>query len=131
MKNFLYKDELYSGKELAAKCGIKYTTFMERIKRGYTVEEAVQTDYKIPDSIKAFDDASNYFDWNGMTNAELYDIYRKWCMKEDHKYPVESDVHFGRSIRLLHPNIRIVPTRLKRLDGIVYKRVIRVDGYSI
>lgn len=130
MKQYLYKDQLLNGKELAAKCGIKYTTLMERLRRGYTLEEAVQSEPKVPDSILEFDNASDYMQWEGMTNAELYEIYVKWCGNPDHKYSVESDVHFSRCIKQLHPNIRIVPARLKLYDGVVYKRVIRVDRYK-
>lgn len=75
-----------------------------------------------------FDDASDYTDWNGMPCDELYKIYWKWCERNDFK--AESNIHFTRCIKQLHPNIRVVPTRLKVYGDVVYKRVVRVDTYK-
>ena len=127
MKQYLYKGKLYNARELSELCGIKYTTLIERLNRGYTVEEAVRFEVKIPNSVLEFDNASDYRDWEGMIMSELYHVYWNWCRK--HGYTPESNVHFSRNIKRLHSNIRIVPTRVKQYDGISYKRVIRVDYY--
>lgn len=108
--------------------GVKYTTLCERLKRGYSAEEAIAFHPRIPPSVIEFDDASDYEDWDGMTSEELYKIYRQWCIK--HEYAPESNVHFTRSIKQVHPNIRVVPTRLKVYGDIAYKRVVRVDTYK-
>lgn len=128
MRHFLYNDQVFTGKQLAEFTGVSYTTLMERIKRGYTVEEAVESAQKIPESIQAFTEASDYHDWAGLVNSELYKIYRDWCARNDQE--PESSVHFTRCIKRIYPNIRIVPTRLNRYGEISYKRVIRVDSYD-
>jgi hypothetical protein len=129
MKQHLYKGNLYNTKELSEICGVKYTTLAERFKRGYTVEEAISDVPRIPESILQFDSHSDYTDWDGLTSERLYEIYIAWCLKN--QMTVESKVHFTRSIKSLHPNVRIVPTRLKVLGEVMYKRVVRIDRYNI
>ena len=127
MKQYLYKDNVYNIKELSEMSGIKYTTLAERLKRGYTVEEAVSANTKIPESVIQFDHHSDYTDWDGLTSDKLYENYMMWCLK--YTMPIESKVHFTRCVKRLHPNIRFVPTRLKVLGNVMYKRIVRVDHY--
>lgn len=126
MKQVLYNNQLFNLKELSEFTGIKYTTLSERLKRGYSVEEAITEKSRIPESIEQFVQASYPKDWDGMTNEELYKIYFNWCVRNEHY--AESNVHFTRCLKRIVPNLRTVPTRLKRYDGIAYKRVIRIDG---
>lgn len=128
MKKYFYNGYYYNARQLSEMCGIKYTTLLGRLERGYSVEEAVSWNTKIPDSIREFDKASDYHDWSGMINSELYEHYKSWCIKNE--FRVESNVHFTRSIKQLHPNIRIVPTRIRTGNDISYKRVVRVDYYK-
>lgn len=127
MKQYLYRGNTYSIRELSEISGIKYTTLAERLKRGYTVDEAVCGNTRIPESIIQFDNHSDYTDWDGLVSEQVYKIYISWCLK--HHFNVESKVHFTRCIKRLHPNIRFVPTRLKLFGDIVYKRIVRVDRY--
>lgn len=127
MKKYEYKGQLYNMKELSNISGVNYTTLVNRINKGYTVEEAVSDNPRVPESIREFDLHSDYHDWSGMVNEELYDNYKSWCIKNE--FRPESNIHFTRSIKQLHPNIRLVPSRLKTPDGIKYKRVVRVDYY--
>lgn len=128
MRNYVYKGKYYNVRELSELSGVKYSTLCERLKNGYSVEEAIALDTRIPDSILEFDSASDYKDWDGMINEELYGDYRQWCSNNDF-FP-ESHIHFTKCIKRIHPNIRVVPSRLKKYDGVVYKRVIRVDYFE-
>lgn len=83
MKNYVYKGKYYNIHELSELSGVKYSTLCERLKNGYSVEEAVALDTRIPDSILEFDSASDYKDWDGMINEELYGDYRQWCSNND------------------------------------------------
>lgn len=127
MKTLLYKDQIYNARELADLTGVKYTTLIERLKRGYTVEEAVEYNARIPESIMEFDAASDLQDWDGITTDDLYSIYWKWC--NNNHLPKESKVHFVRSIKKLHPEIRVAPARVKSYDSINYKRVVKLDKH--
>lgn len=125
MKQYLYNGQLYSGKELAELSGVKYTTLMERIKRGYSVEEAIADGTRVPESILVFCDEYDPADWNGLENGQLYMTYRAWCIENN--YIPETQVHFSRSLkRQLGERYHIVPTRVTT-DGVIkYKRLIRI-----
>lgn len=126
MKTLLYKDKLYNARELAELTGVKYTTLIERLKRGYSVEEAVADEPRVPQSIYEFVQNSSPLDWNGLTTDDFYKIYFQWCVRNE--YAAETKVHFIRNIRRLYPNLKVTPARLKRYDGVVYKRIVRFQG---
>ena len=128
MRNYYYNGQYYTIKELSQMCGVKYTTLCERFKRGYSVAEAIADETRVPNSIIYFDNDSDYHDWEGLSSYELYRVYWKYCDKYD--YTPESNVHFIRCIKKLHPNIRVVPTRVKANGGVLYKRIIRADAYT-
>lgn len=127
MKRFLYKGKLYNLRQLSEVSGIKYSTLAERIKRGYTVEEAVSWDLRVPTSVLEFDSGADYRDWHGVRMSDLYQSYWQWCLTNGHR--PESNAHFSRNIRRLHPNIRVVPTRVKSYGGVEYVKIVRVDSY--
>lgn len=127
MKYYEYRNQLLTMRELADLTGVNYTTLVERLKRGYTVEEAVADEQRVPESVHEFVDASYPPDWDGLVNEELYKTYTQWCDRND--YEAESNVHFTRCIKRLIPTLRVVPTRLKRYGEVNYKRVVRVDNY--
>lgn len=127
MKFYEYRNQLYTMRELADLTGVNYTTMVERLKRGYTVEEAVADEPRVPDSINAFVEASYPPDWDGMVNADLYKAYAKWCDRND--YRAESNVQFARCVKKVIPTLRTVPSRIKNFGEISYKRVVRVDNY--
>lgn len=124
MKHYVYKNQIYNGKELAELTGVNYSTIMSRLANGYTVEEAVRDQQRVPESVIEFCLASHPPDWDGLTNDELYQIYCDWCNRND--FAPESNVHFTRCLKRNIPSIRIVPTRLKVFGEIKYKRVVRV-----
>lgn len=126
MRFYEYRGQMYNARELSDLCGVNYKTLVDRLRRGYSVEEAVADQPRVPDSVIEFELASHPPDWDGMVNEELYRIYHEWCVNND--YVPENSIHFTRSIKRLLPNIRIVPTRIKYYDGVMYRRVIRFDG---
>lgn len=127
MKKIFYDGQWFNLSELAEYSGIKYTTLCNRLRRGYTVEDAVHSDARVPDSVKEFMLASHPPDWDGMNNEELYKIYFNWCMKNG--FTKESKIYFLRSLRQLLPSMRIVTTRVKEYGEVHYRRIIRVDGW--
>lgn len=124
MKYYQYKGETYNIRELSDLSGVNYTTICERLKRGYTVEEALSDGYKIPESVEEFFHASHPPDWDRMTTDHLFDIYATWCRRHD--YEVESKVHFVRSIKRCVPLLKVIPSRVRTSDGVKYCRIIRV-----
>lgn len=127
MRHFNYNGQTFTLRELSEFTGIKYTTLSERLKRGYTLEEAIADGCKVPESITEFVNASYPKDWHGLENSELYQIYSKWC--SNNGYQKEAMIHFMRMLKRVVPNLRIVQTRVSYYDGKVNKRLIRVDGY--
>lgn len=125
MKYYEYKGKMYTLSELSKLSGVKYTTLVERLNRGYTVEQAISDHSKISDSVQSFVDASTPSDWDGLPNEELYKLYRNWCLRND--FQSESQVHFSRCLRRLVANLRIVPSRVKSYGNVMYKRLIRID----
>lgn len=123
MKYYEYGDGMTTIQELSNKYGIKYTTLVERLKRGYTVEEAIAGE-RMPESVKQFVDNSYPPDWNGLLNEDLYKRYVEWCDKHD--FERESQVHFSRCLKKLVP-MKSVCKRIKQFDGVIYKRVVQVD----
>jgi hypothetical protein len=112
------KGELYTIAELSEISGIDAATLRDRLRRGYTVEEAVQM-IATTESVKEFCEASWYRDWLGISTSSLYDIYWRWCISNGYN-PINQKV-FTRQILAMYPHLKIVPTRLE--NG--YCRIIR------
>lgn len=109
---------IYTIEELSDMSGIAPPTLRDRLRRGYSPEEAIKP---IPthDSVLGFCNASWYRDWIGMSIHDLYEIYWRWCMVHDY-HPITKQ-GFSRQIKLMFP-IKIVST--KRVDGC--HRIIRL-----
>lgn len=127
MKKLLYDSRLFNLRELSEFCGVNYTTLCNRLRRGYSIEEAVAYDQRVPASVSRFLYESHPPDWDGMTNEAVYKIYFNWCIKNN--YPIESKIHFIRTLKQCLPNMRVVTTRIKNNGGVSYKRIIRIDGW--
>lgn len=116
-----FNGAFYTTKELAEMSGIKCHTIRDRLRRGYSVEEAIKIT-ATNESVKEFCDASHWEDWLGMPTSDLYQIYWKWGVS--HGYAPTSKQGFTRHLMQMYPMLKIVPTKC----GDVYKRVIRVRG---
>lgn len=118
MLKYELKGTVYTIEELSDMSGIAAPTLRDRLRRGYSIEEAIKP---IPtsDSVLEFCNDSWYQDWIGMSISKLYEIYWKWCMVHDY-IPIHKQ-HFSRQIKTMFP-IKIVST--KRQDGC--HRIIRL-----
>lgn len=121
MAKHLYKGSWYTPNELSEISGVKAHTIRDRLRRGYSVEEAVKTT-ATDDSIKMFCEASCYEDWIGMAISDLYEIYWKWVVSSGY-HPI-SKQGFSRQLTQMYPMLKTVPT--KSANG--YSRVIRMRG---
>lgn len=118
-----YRGGAYTIAELSELSGIAPATIRDRLRRGYSVEKAIQFS-PIHDSVEEFDDCSNWWDWDGLPVDTLHQIYWKWCLKNGYQ-PI-SKQGFSRQIMKMHPTLKIVPNRINQGDCCVYKRIIRM-----
>ena len=115
-----YKDSTYTVTELSDISGVPTHTIRDRLRRGYTVEEAVSP-IPITESVKEFCESSYWVDWIGMSTSYLYEIYWKWCISNGYN-PV-SNRGLTRQVMKMYPNLKVIPT--KDSNG-MYSRVIRL-----
>ena len=111
----------YSTKQLSEMSGIPTHTIRDRLRRGYSLEEAIKVT-AVHDSVKEFCAASYYLDWIGMSIADLYQIYWRWCLSNE--YTAMEKRGFSRQINSIYPMLKTVPTTRK--DGC--HRIIRLRG---
>ena len=111
----------YTPNELSEISGIAPHTIRDRLRRGYSIEEAIKVT-PTQDSVKEFCDASWYEDWIGMSINDLYTIYWDWCIS--HGYTTLQKQGFSRQLMSLYPMLKTVPT--KRGDKCY--RIIRMRG---
>lgn len=121
MAKYELKGKWYTPNELSELCGIPAHTIRDRLRRGYTVEEAVKL-FPIHDSVKAFSEASWWQDWIDMPINDLYEIYWKWCVS--HQYTPLTKQGFSRHLISMHPMLKTIPTK----RGIKCNRIIRLRG---
>ena len=107
-KVYEYKGMIYTIDELALISGIEPATIRDRLRRGYSVEQAVQVT-PIHDSVKGFCESSWYEDWIGTSTMSLHKIYWKWCISNGYT-PLQQQ-GFTRQILKLYPQLKTVPTR--------------------
>lgn len=121
MSRYELNGKWYTPNELSEMSGIAPHTIRDRLRRGYTVEEAVKIK-ATQESVKEFCDASWYEDWIGMSVSGLHEIYWKWCIENGYK-PIQKQ-GFSRQIIGMYPQLKTVPTKLGDKCG----RVIRLRG---
>lgn len=109
----------YSTKQLSEMSGIPAHTIRDRLRRGYSLEEAIKVT-AVHESVKEFCAASYYMDWIGMSIADLYQIYWRWCLQNE--YSAMEKRGFSRQINSIYPMLKTVPT--SRKDG--SHRIIRL-----
>lgn len=114
-----YNGSWYTPNELSEMSGMLPHTIRDRLRRGFSVEEAIKM-IPVHDSVKEFCEASWYADWVGLSISDLHEIYWRWCVS--HEYTPIGKQGFSRQVMGLYPMLKIVPT--KRKDG--NHRIIRV-----
>lgn len=104
-----YNGKLVSIKELSDRSGVKQHTIRDRLRRGFTIDEAVKVQ-PVQDSVKDFIDASYWQDWIGLSISALYEIYWEWCTKHGYTTILQKQ-GFSRQLMNYFPMLKIVPTR--------------------
>ena len=121
MNRYIYRDRVCTIKELSEMSGIAPHTLRDRLRRGYSVEQAVKLS-PTNDSVEHFCEASYWKDWIGMSNNDLYTIYWRWCIQ--HGYTAIQKQGFTRHIMQVYPQLKVVPIR----RGDKCYRMIRLRG---
>lgn len=107
MHRYTYRDQLLTIKELSEMSGVQAHTLRDRLRRGFTVEQAVKP-LPIHESVEQFCEHSWYPDWIGTSIDSLYGIYWKWCSANG--YTATSKQGFSRQINTIYPQLKTVPT---------------------
>lgn len=121
MARYELKGSWYTPNQLSELSGIPAHTIRDRLRRGYSVEEAVKM-AATQDSVKEFAESSWYEDWIGVSINDLHEIYWKWCI--EHGYTPISKQGFSRQLLGMYPMLKTIPTKV----GNRYFRVIRLRG---
>ena len=119
MARYELNGKWYTPNELSEISGLKTHTIRDRLRRGYSVEEAIRV-AATQNSIKEFGESSWYEDWIGMSINDLHEIYWKWCI--EHGYSPIGKQGFSRQLLSMYPMLKTVPTK----KGNQYFRVIRM-----
>ena len=116
---YQYNDSWYTIKELAEMSGVTEPTIRDRLRRGYTIEQAIKH-VLVDESVEMFNEASWWEDWIGMSTLYLHKIYWNWCVSNG--YTPLSQISLTRQLMKMYPNLKVVPN--KKTDGSCV-RVIR------
>jgi hypothetical protein len=108
MRKLCYNGKSYTAKELAELSGIPAHTLRDRLRRGYSIEEAIRPTPTY-DSVKEFAASSWYEDWIGMSINDLHEIYWQWCIRSG--YTAVSKQGFSRQLLSMYPMLKTVPTK--------------------
>ena len=104
-----YNGKLVSIKELSDRSGIAAHTIRDRLRRGFTIDEAIKIKPTL-ESVKDFVDASYYQDWIGLSISAVYEIYWEWCTKNGYTDIIQKQ-GFSRQLMSYFPMLKVVPTR--------------------
>lgn len=121
MARYELNGKWYTLNQLSEISGIPPHTIRDRLRRGYSVEEAVKV-VATQDSVKEFGESSWYEDWIGMSINDLHKIYWKWCI--EHGYTPIQKQGFSRQLLSMYPMLKTVPTK----KGDKCLRIIRLRG---
>lgn len=108
MKRYELNGSWYSVNELSEMSGIAAHTLRDRIRRGYSIDQAIKPT-AIMESVEKFSEASWWNDWIDQPTDSVYNIYWKWCIS--HEYPPASKQVFLRQLFQLYPMLKSVPMR--------------------
>lgn len=121
MARYELKGSWYTPNQLSELSGIPAHTIRDRLRRGYSVEEAVKV-VATQNSVREFGESSWYEDWIGMSINDLHKIYWKWCVS--HGYTPIQKQGFSRQLLGMYPMLKTVPTK----KGDKCYRIIRMRG---
>ncbi len=103
-----YNGKLFTIKELSELSGITPAALRDRLRRGYSVEQAIKI-ATIHESVEQFSEASCWEDWLGMSINDLHKIYWKWSIQ--HGYSALQKQGFSRQLISKYPMLKTVPTK--------------------
>lgn len=109
MNRYVYRDQMLTVNELSEMSGIKPHSLRDRLRRGYSVEQAVKPTL-VHDSVEQFCEASHWKDWVNKSTSEVYSIYWKWSVNNSFR-PVTIQC-FSKHILSMYPQLKVVPIRL-------------------
>ena len=109
MAKYELKGKWYTPNELSEISGIQAHTIRDRLRRGFSVEEAVKP-VATHESVLEFSEASYYQDWIGVSINDLHKIYWKWCIQNGYS-PVGKQ-GFSRQLLSMYPMLKIVPSKI-------------------
>ena len=121
MKRYELDGQWYTIKELSDRSGILPHTIRDRLRRGYSVKEAIKV-VATQDSVARFGESSLYSDWIDMPMSDLFEIYWRWCISNGYT-PLQKQ-GFSRQIMKIYPMLKIVPNNSNGRS----KRIIRLRG---
>lgn len=121
MARYELNGEWYTPNELAEMSGVMAHTIRDRLRRGFTVAEAIKPS-ALQESVREFGEASYYQDWIGMPMSELHKIYWRWSISNG--YSPLSVQGFSRQIMSMYPMLKTVPMT----SGDKSRRIIRLRG---
>lgn len=108
MARYDFNGKWYTPTELSEISGVKAHTIRDRLRRGYSVEEAIKVT-AINDSVKEFTAASWWEDWIGMPISDLFKIYWRWSISKGYS-PLQIQ-GFSRQLMSMYPMLKIIPTK--------------------
>ena len=108
MNHYEYRGKPYTVSQLSDMSGVAPATIRDRLRRGYSVEQAVRP-IATNDSVEAFCEASSWEDWIGVSINDLHTIYFKWCVSNGHT--PTSKQGFSRHLMSLNPWLKVVPIK--------------------
>ena len=108
MNRYFYNDAFYTPKELSDISGIPAHTIRDRLRRGYSVDQAVSESPVFP-SVLDFCNASYYDDWIDHSVNYVYGIYWNWC--NANQYPHQDIRCFTRQIMEIYPMLKVIPCK--------------------
>jgi phage/plasmid-associated DNA primase len=106
VKRYEYRGNSYTINELSFQSGIAPATLRDRLRRGYSVDQALKIT-ATHDSIQEFTEASWWEDWIGMPMSDLFEIYWRWCVANG--YAPVSKQRFSKHLFQIYPNLKVVP----------------------
>jgi hypothetical protein len=121
MKRYLLDEQWFTIKELSEMSGIRPHTLRDRLRRGFSVNEAIKV-VATQDSVARFGESSLYSDWIGMPMNDLFEIYWRWCISNGYT-PLQIQ-GFSRQIMKIYPMLKTVPNNSNGRS----KRIIRLRG---
>ena len=108
MNYYNYKGEPHTAKQLSELSGIPAATIRDRIRRGFSVEQAM-TMCPSNDGVQEFCEASLWEDWLNHSISDVHSIYYRWCLSNG--YTPLGIQGFSRHLMSINPWLKTTPVK--------------------